>query len=99
MRAYLSHCRKELGLSPKTEIFPKQNEVKEDEYGNGITIPYRAYGINKEEATKGLEILYLKIRNQKLDNVFSGSFPFQCCEADERLCCPPGTRDRRRSGN
>ena len=57
MRAYLSHCRKELGLSPKTEIFPKQNEVKEDEYGNGITIPYRAYGINKEEATKGLVIV------------------------------------------
>ena len=57
MRAYLSHCRKELKLDPKTEIFPKQNEVKEEEYGNGITIPYRAYGINKEEATKGLAIL------------------------------------------
>ena len=61
MRAYLSHCRKELKLSPKTEIFPKQNEVTNAEYGNGITIPYRAYGINKEKATMGLAILNNKI--------------------------------------
>ena len=57
MRAYLNYCKKELKLDPKTEVFPKQNEVKENEYGNGITIPYRAYGINKEKAPKGLAII------------------------------------------
>jgi len=61
MRAYLNYCRKELGLDPKTEIFPKQNEVKEGEYGNGITIPYRAYYLNKETGPKGISILQDKI--------------------------------------
>ena len=57
MRAYLNYCKKELKLDPKTEVFPKQNEVKDNEYGNGITVPYRAYGINKEKAPKGLAII------------------------------------------
>ena len=32
-----------LGLPKTTEIFPKQNELRDGETGNGITIPYRSY--------------------------------------------------------
>ena len=58
MRNYLSYCRAHLKLDPKTEIFPKQDKVsiKEDEngikkrgYGNGITIPYRAFEIHSNK--------------------------------------------------
>ena len=54
MRNYLSYCRANLKLDPKTEIFPKQDRVSITEkngqtikgYGNGITIPYRAFSIH-----------------------------------------------------
>ena len=61
MRGYLQHCLEVLKLDSGTEIFPKQNEVKEGEYGNGITLPYRAYAIEPEQATKGLVLLSGKI--------------------------------------
>ena len=42
MRRRLMSARDELGLSPKTEIFPKQDQLDEKTpYGNGITIAYR----------------------------------------------------------
>jgi len=54
MRAYLRFCRKQMGLSVKTEIFPKQDKISDEDYGNGITIPYREFGINKDKSPKAL---------------------------------------------
>jgi len=61
MRGYLQHCLEVLKLDTTTEVFPKQNEVKDGDYGNGITLPYRAYSIEPEQATKGLALLNSKI--------------------------------------
>lgn len=66
MRNYLCWIRDELDLDPKTEIFPKQLEVKTDEngkekYGNGITIPYRAFFLDPDASPCGLQILKDKI--------------------------------------
>jgi len=54
MRAYLRWCRKELKLSTSTEIFPKQDVIEPDQIGNGITIPYREYKLDKYKAPCGL---------------------------------------------
>ena len=65
MRNYLAYCRATLKLDPKTEIFPKQDEVSITEengfkkfgYGNGITIPYRSFEIHAEKDQPwGIEI-------------------------------------------
>ena len=56
MRAYLRFCRKQMGLSVKTEIFPKQDKISDEDYGNGITIPYREFGINKDKSPKALVV-------------------------------------------
>ena len=65
MRNYLSYCRATLKLDPKTEIFPKQDEVSITEengfkkfgYGNGITIPYRSFEIHADKDQPwGIEI-------------------------------------------
>ena len=48
MRGWLRYCRKQLKLSSKTEIFPKQDSVEPGDYGNGITLPYRSYNLNQE---------------------------------------------------
>ena len=66
MRNYLTYCRKWLKLDPKTEIFPKQDRVsvsqdkngnKKYGYGNGITIPYRAFHIhNNKDQPWGVEV-------------------------------------------
>jgi len=67
MRNYLSYCRANLQLDPGTEIFPKQDKIsiKEDDngqkvygYGNGITIPYRAYSIHSQKSQPwGIELI------------------------------------------
>ena len=65
MRNYLAYCRATLKLDPKTEIFPKQDEVSITEengfkkfgYGNGITIPYRSFEIHADKDQPwGIEI-------------------------------------------
>ena len=66
MRNYLCWVRDELDLNSKTEIFPKQLEVITDKdgkekYGNGITLPYRAYFIDPSDSPCGLSILKDKI--------------------------------------
>jgi len=66
MRNYLCWARDELVLDPKTEIFPKQIEVTTDEdgkekYGNGITIPYRAYYMDPDNSPCGLNVYRDKI--------------------------------------
>ena len=66
MRNYLCWVRDELDLDPKTEIFPKQLVVKtgpdgREKYGNGITIPYRAWYSNQNESPTGINIYKGKI--------------------------------------
>tara|TARA_R100001369_G_scaffold22088_2_gene40290 strand:+ start:2771 stop:5029 length:2259 start_codon:yes stop_codon:yes gene_type:complete len=62
MRNYLTYCRDWLGLDPATEIFPKQDNVspktdtKEKGYGNGITLPYRAFAIKPDDVACGLDV-------------------------------------------
>ena len=62
MRNYLCWVRDELVLDPKTEIFPKQLQVitgtdGKEKYGNGITLPYRAYYLDPENSPCGLSVL------------------------------------------
>ena len=52
MRAKLMKSRDTLQLSPKTEIFPKQEQLKTGDNGNGITTPYRGYFSSKENNLK-----------------------------------------------
>ena len=61
MRAYLLDSLAKLKLPAKTEVFPKQTEVKDGQLGNGITIPYRAVSNKPEQATRGLGLLGDKI--------------------------------------
>ena len=49
MRGRLKCCRDELDLPKETEIFPKQDSRLEEEYGNGITIPFRSFASGKDE--------------------------------------------------
>ena len=57
MRNFLRKICKYLGLSPKTEIFPKQDRVEGDEIGNGIKIPYRAWNLHSAKGQTGIGIV------------------------------------------
>tara|TARA_R100001369_G_scaffold8823_1_gene21247 strand:- start:1811 stop:4030 length:2220 start_codon:yes stop_codon:yes gene_type:complete len=57
MRGYLYDCLEKLGLPRATEVFPKQDQVDDKAYGNGITLPYRQYQTKPGPSPKGLAIL------------------------------------------
>ena len=61
MRGWLRYCRKQLKLSSKTEIFPKQDSVEPGDYGNGITLPYRSYNLNQETSPTALIVYRDKV--------------------------------------
>ena len=61
MRGFLRYVRKQLRLNPKTEIFPKQDYVNENEYGNGITLPYRSYNIDPQNSPCALVVYRDKV--------------------------------------
>ena len=91
MRNYLSYCRANLQLDPGTEIFPKQDKIsiKEDDngqkvygYGNGITIPYRAYSIHSQKSQPwGIELI--EPDNDKI-RLLQPHFFFKKLEENER---------------
>ena len=95
MRNYLTYCRAHLKLDPTTEIFPKQdkvsikeeNGIKKRGYGNGITIPYRAFEIhsNKDQPW-GIE-LYQENKIRLLQ-------PFEFFKIAEQRELPKGHFDR-----
>ena len=41
-------------LKVRSEVFPKQTEIKEDQMGNGIKIPYRAWLLGKNTNSTGI---------------------------------------------
>ena len=64
MRARLNKFKLDNNLDPKTEVFPKQDSLKEGDVGNGITIPYRSF-FTKENPFKHCVGLYTEASNPK----------------------------------
>ena len=63
-------ARDELGLDPKTELFPKQKEIKEGQIGNGITIPYRG----RYTKDYNFNTVLLEVENEEIKEKDVGAF-------------------------